>query len=86
MGKRYLAHGGIIWNSINRVENGGVSDISQVKDTVLQDIREVDVFLSSATNKYMKRTVFFDQSVRLPFSSSKTSGTGVTPTTCGRIP
>ena len=68
MGKRYLAHAGIIWNSINRVENGGVSDIAQVKDTILQDIREVDVFLSSATNKYTKRTVFFDQSVRLPFS------------------
>ena len=68
LGKRYLAHGGIIWNSINRVENGGVRHIGDVKDTVLQDIREVDVFLSSASNKYTKRTVFFDQSVRLPFS------------------
>ena len=68
LGKKYLAHGGIIWNSINRVENGGVLNITDVRDTVLQDIREVDVFLSSATNKYMKRTVFFDQSVRVPFS------------------
>ena len=68
LGKRYLAHGGIIWNSINRVENGGVQHIGDVKDTVLQDIREVDVFLSTATNKYTKRTVFFDQSVRLPLS------------------
>ena len=68
LGKRYLAHGGIIWNSINRVENGGVQDNGQVRDTVLQDIREVDVFLSNATNKYSKRTVFFDQSVRLPLS------------------
>ena len=68
LGKRYLAHGGIIWNSINRVENGGVRDNGQVRDTVLQDIREVDVFLANATNKYTKRTVFFDQSVRLPFS------------------
>ena len=68
LGKRYLAHGGIIWNSINRVENGGVMDNRQVRDTVLDDIREVDVFLSKATNKYSKRTVFFDQSVRLPLS------------------
>ena len=68
LGKRYLAHGGIIWNSINRAENGGVRDNGQVRDTVLQDIREVDVFLSTATNKYKKRTLFFDQSVRLPFS------------------
>ena len=68
LGKRYLAHGGLIWNSINRAENGGVLDNGQVRDTVLQDIREVDVFLSTATNKYTKRTVFFDQSIRLPFS------------------
>ena len=68
LGKRYLVHGGIIWNSINRVENGGVLDIGQVRDTVMKDIREVDVILASATNKYSKRTVFFDQSVRLPFS------------------
>ena len=68
LGKRYLAHGGIIWNSISRAENGGVRHISDVKDTVLQDIREVDVLLSNAANKYTKRTVFFDQSVRLPLS------------------
>ena len=68
IGKKYLAHGGIIWNSVNRVENGGVYNISDVRDTVLQDIREVDVFLGSATNQYMKRTVFFDQSLRLPLS------------------
>ena len=67
LGKRYLAHGGIIWNSINRAENGGVMDNKWIRDTLV-DVREVDVFLSSATNKYTKRTVFFDQSVRLPFS------------------
>jgi len=68
IGKKYLAHGGIIWNSIDRVENGGVKNIGDIRDTVLQDVREVDVILSSASNKYSKRTVFFDQSVRLPLS------------------
>ena len=68
MGKRYLAHGGVIWNSINRAENGGVSNNTQIRDTVLESIREVDVFLSSAENKYMKRTLFLDQSLRIPFS------------------
>jgi uncharacterized membrane protein YgcG len=68
LGKRYLAHAGLIWNSINRAENGGVKDIGEIRDTVLLDVREVEVFLSSATNKYTKRTVFFDQSVRLPLS------------------
>ena len=67
LGKRYLAHGGIIWNNINRVENGGVIDNKWIRDTTV-DVREVDVFLSSATNKYTKRTVFFDQSLRVPFS------------------
>ena len=67
LGKRYLAHGGIIWNSINRVENGGVMDNRWIRDTLV-DVREVDVFLTSATNKYTKRTVFFDQSLRVPFS------------------
>ena len=67
LGKRYLAHGGIIWNSVNRAENGGVIDNRWIRDTLV-DVREVDVFLSSATNKYTKRTVFFDQSVRVPFS------------------
>ena len=67
LGKRYLAHGGVIWNSINRVENGGVMDNKWIRDTLV-DVREVDVFLTSATNKYTKRTVFFDQSLRVPFS------------------
>ena len=67
LGKRYLAHGGIIWNDINRVETGGVIDNTWIRDTTV-DVREVDVFLSSATNKYTKRTVFFDQSLRVPFS------------------
>ncbi len=67
LGRRYLAHGGIIWNHINRVENGGVIDNMWIRDTTV-DVREVDVFLTSATNKYTKRTVFFDQSLRVPFS------------------
>ena len=67
LGKRYLAHGGIIWNSVNRAENGGVKDNKWIRDTLV-DVREVDVFLSTATNKYTKRTLFFDQSVRIPFS------------------
>ena len=67
LGKRYLAHGGIIWNHINRVENGGVIDNMWIRDTTV-DVREVDVFLTSATNKYTKRTVYFDQSLRVPFS------------------
>ena len=68
LGKRYLAHGGIIWNSVNRAENGGLTDLNMVRDTTVKDVRELSVYLTTATNKYTKRTVFFDQSVRIPFS------------------
>jgi len=67
LGKRYLAHGGIIWNSVNRAENGGVVDNGMIRDTTV-DVREVAVALSTASNKYKKRTLFLDQSVRIPFS------------------
>ena len=39
-----------------------------VRDTTVKDVRELSVYLTTATNKYTKRTVFFDQSVRIPFS------------------
>ncbi len=67
LGRKYLAHGGIIWNSINRAENGGIIDNMWIRDTTV-DIHEISVNLTTATNKYMKRTVFLDQSVRIPFS------------------
>ena len=68
LGKKYLAHGGIIWNSVNRAENGGLIDLNMVRDTTVKNVQELDVYLTSATNKYSKRTVFFDQTVRIPFS------------------
>ena len=68
LGKKYLAHGGLIWNSVNRAENGGVLKLKDITDTTVQNIQEVEVFLKSATNKYSKRSVFFDQSLRIPFS------------------
>ena len=68
LGKKYLAHGGIIWNSVNRAENGGLIDLAMVRDTTVKNVQELEVYLTSATNKYSKRTVFFDQTVRIPFS------------------
>ena len=67
LGKKYLAHAGIIWNAINRAENGGVADNMWIRDTTV-DVREIQVTLTSAENKYMKRSVFLDQGVRIPFS------------------
>ena len=68
VGKKYLAHGGIIWNSVNRAENGGLIDLNMIRDTTVKNVQELGVYLTSATNKYSKRSVFFDQTVRIPFS------------------
>ena len=67
LGKRYLAHAGLIWNSVNRAENGGIIDNKMVRDTTV-DVREIEIALSTATNKYTKRTLFLDQTYRIPFS------------------
>ena len=67
IGRKYLLHTGVIWNSVNRAENGGILDNTMVRDTTV-DVREIDVALSSATNQYSKRTVFLDQTYRIPFS------------------
>ena len=67
IGRKYLLHAGLIWNSVNRAENGGILDNTMVRDTTV-DVREIDVALSSANNKYSKRTVFLDQTYRIPFS------------------
>ena len=67
IGKKYLLHAGVISNSISRAENGGIIDNMWIRDTTV-DVREVDVALSSANNAYKKRTLFLDQTYRIPFS------------------
>ena len=66
LGKKYLAHGGFISNSVTRQESGGVQDNKWIRDTTV-DVREIEVNLAAATNRYSKKTVFFDQSYRIPF-------------------
>lgn len=66
LGRKYLAHGGFIYNQNSRQESGGVQDNAWVRDTTV-DVREIDVNLASATNRYRKITLFYDQSYRIPF-------------------
>ena len=65
LGKRYLAHGGLIYNNITHQENGGVQDNMWIRDTTV-DVREIEVNLASAANRFKKTTLFFDQSYRIP--------------------
>lgn len=67
LGKRYLAHAGFISNSISRSENGGIRDRMWIRDTLV-DVREIDVRLEDAKNTYRKKSLFFDQSFRIPLS------------------
>ena len=66
LGKKYLAHGGFIFNRLIRQESGGVQDNMWVRDTTV-DVREIEVNLAAASNRFKKITVFYDQSVRIPF-------------------
>ena len=67
LGERYLMHSGFIYNKIERSENGGMIDNSWIRDTTV-DAREIDVYLREASNSLRKRTVFLDQSYRIPFT------------------
>ena len=66
-GKKYLMHAGFIYNRIERKENGGITDLSMIRDTTV-DAREIGVYLGSAASKTRTNTVFLDQSYRIPFT------------------
>lgn len=67
LGKKYLAHFGFIHNMSSRQENGGVTDLTMIRDTTVE-VREISVVLSDAANKYKKNTLFLDQTLRIPFT------------------
>ena len=67
LGKRYMMHAGYISNSVSRDENGGMTDVTWVRDTTV-DARDIPVNLSSASSKIKKNTVFLDQQLRIPFN------------------
>ena len=67
LGKRYLAHFGFIHNKSSRQENGGITDLTMIRDTTLE-VREIAVALKSAENTYKKNTLFLDQTLRIPFT------------------
>ncbi len=66
-GKKYLMHAGYIYDVIERSENGGVVDTKWIRDTTV-DSREIEVYLSSASNKLKRNTLFLDQTYRIPFT------------------
>ena len=67
LGRKYLAHGGFIYNVSSRQESGGMQDTYWIRDTTV-DVREIDINLAAASNSYKKKTFFYDHSYRIPFS------------------
>ena len=67
VGKKYLMHAGYIYNRIHRSENGGIMDLSMIRDTTV-DAREIDVYLKEAESMARSNTVYLDQSYRIPFN------------------
>ena len=67
LGKRYSGHLGYIRNVITQQENGGMDDVSWVRDTVV-DARDMTIILKEAESKTTKNTVYLDQELRIPFN------------------
>ena len=66
LGKKYLMHAGFIYNRIIKSENGGLTDPSLIRDTLV-DAREIDIYLKEASSNLKRNTVFLDQTYRIPF-------------------
>ena len=67
LGKRYVAQGGYLYQKIGRTENGGVSDLSMVLDTII-DPKTIPVALSDAKTAIKKNTLFITHSYGVPFN------------------
>ena len=67
LGKKYLMHAGFIYNKIEKSENGGIVDEMWIRDTTV-DSREIDVYLRDASNLIKKKTIYLDQTYRIPLS------------------
>ncbi len=67
LGKKYTMHAGYIGNTVSRQENGGISDITWVRDTTV-DSRDIAINLKKADSRTNKRTFFLEQQLRIPFT------------------
>lgn len=67
LGRKYTMHAGVIRNSISREENGGIVDLSMVRDTSVNS-RDLKVALLDAKSKTKKTSFYLDQQMRIPFN------------------
>ena len=67
IGKKYMAHAGYIGNNAYRKENGGVADVTWIRDTTVE-AREIPVNLKDASSSTKKKTFYLQQQLRIPFN------------------
>ncbi len=67
LGKKYLVGAGLIRNNISMGENGGITDLSEIRDTTI-DSKEVGVAMTAAASTTQKTTFYVDQQLRIPFN------------------
>ena len=67
LGKRYTANAGLIHNKVEMGENGGLTDIAEIRDTTIE-LREVKVAMEQAKSTTKKLTLYGDQQLRIPFN------------------
>jgi len=71
LGKRYILHGGYIFQGIKREENGGVLDDKMVIDTTTEDSKDLEYRLKEADNNLKRNTLFLTHSYGIPVRWSK---------------
>lgn len=67
-GKRYTTHFGYIFNSGEIEENGGASDLSEIRDTVINLPENIAVNLQDAKTKFKGNGFYYSQSLAIPLS------------------
>lgn len=69
LGKKYTLHAGYIHNAIQHGESGGIQNLEDVRDTLL-DTRSISVAMGNdkAFSRTDKNTFFVDQQLRIPFN------------------
>lgn len=73
-GKRYAIHGGYIYNVGDIQENGGIQDMRDVTDTVMDLTENIPVRLDAkadARNRYKGNTFYWTQSYGIPLRRQK---------------
>jgi hypothetical protein len=67
IGKKYVAHAGYIYNSVNNRENGGIINDFFITDTVIRST-SIDVRLKTASNDMSSDTYFLTHSYGIPLN------------------